>query len=448
MNQLKLNKNETTSYTLCPDCEEHYLTTNKMQLNGICLSCQRRKTISKSLNRPYIKFKDLPTKERAKIIAQREKINKPKEKVTAKVESTKVKSSKNRTLIYTSEMIEHIKEIANNNITKYDLLRLVQKLYPDKKITSTNFQNILARHNIPYLKKERKRTKNINPIIRTTIINYDELEKTEVESYINENENENENVLVENNNIIEESTIENPEEKALKEINDVLTRKYRIMQCSKIFEYSIDDVLNAINMLKDIKENIDIYYEHGKKQHGILDYYEEDVFHEVENAYNSSLADYMLTKFKKIRNIRRNNEFSGKILDTLKSFVLGLDMNQLNGIIEDLEKHKKEQTNPVYIPRVDMTMCDKYDWAIQPSLKSNKTKNSKLVMAEVNKKQKLFRATALISGNGSLFKQWTYDYICNTEDEARSMCKEFWDKKKQEQKGLLITNLIFTQINR
>ena len=225
---------------LCPDCETNYITNTRYTTFGKCMSCYRREVLAKSSGISYVMFKDLPDDEKVRITRQREikrnsyvkRKNNNKKGIIEVSEMENLSSNKNnnkgragRPQIYTTELIEEIKTVANSNITPSELLGILKGLHPELPLTPSNLNNIISRHNIPHSSSRGKKSKKIEAEIESIstndeIVLQDEQENNEdimdiVEPTIQEDK------VVESNSIVEvnhKSDIENNEPERFKPI--------------------------------------------------------------------------------------------------------------------------------------------------------------------------------------------------------------------------------------
>ena len=452
----------TNEKVLCRDCEEHYLVTTNELKEGICLSCSRRKRLANSLNRSYIKYKDLTEDEKLKLHNNRNKINKHI------VNDTKEKEIDKRSIIYTQEIINNIKSIASEDKSAKDLLNELCLLYPDKNITTGNLNNILKRHNIVYKKgRSKNKTINNNPIIATTIIDHDQ---GTTQTKYNTNNKDLESTIDSTLDIIVKNALdyakyldddiseENRLDPINEEVTEVLNNKFKKENCYNEMLYNTDDYIKMLEMLLYINEQKNTITRNGAKQHNIMDLYEDDIVHETENILLPKGNTYFQDKLHVLRNKRRALEYNGGDISIMREFLNTIDNNTLRNCITALKTERSKRENFKYIPSVDETMINKYNWCLTPldKIDSCKSTNVTIIPAVTNTSNRMksklslntYRVSCKLSGAGyGAFTSYYKDYQAINEDIALSYGKQELEKMKQEKPGILIQDVDIHKIN-
>lgn len=491
---------------LCPDCETNYITNTRYTTFGKCMSCYRREVLAKSSGISYVMFKDLPDDEKVRITRQREikrnsyvkRKNNNKKGIIEVSEMENLSSNKNnnnkgragRPQIYTPELIEEIKTVANSNITPSELLGILKGLHPELPLTPSNLNNIISRHNIPHSSSRGKKPKKIEAEIESIstndeIVLQDEQENSEdiidiVEPTIQEDK------VVENNSIVEVNhkvDIDNDEPERFKpiraEIDNLLDTKFRRMNCSLDKDYTIDDYINMIEMLIYLKNNRDTIIKNRRSQQNIMNAYQSDTLHEMENAILEDGNTYLSDKMHILRKYRRYYESDYKNVSILKPLLEILNSEVLEKIYDALKRNKNYTDNPVFKPLVDTTMVTKYDWAKSMDLssaKSNisithynpndfnqgnnngrpvtrigipeKTPPTSQLNGKMRKSLKVFRVSCKVSGGGyGAFKEWYRDYECTNSNTALSYATNTLNQLAANRKGMYWTDLGVVELN-
>lgn len=501
---------------LCPDCETNYISNKRFSDFGKCISCYRREIMAKTNNNPYIKVKDLSDEEKVRLARAREVHRKSAKKIrtnnntknqTKKVvkdDDTQV-NNRGRNQIYTPEIIEQIKLIANENITPAELLEMIQSLFPDKPFTSSNLNNVLVRNNIPHSSRRGRK-----PIDKTEIIDtnteeiaieeepiYEVQELPNIDEPIIEEPKQEEiftaivpqNGLSYNPNF---STIDRSNDKTYSEdeparfgpirdeIDGVLATKFRRQNCSLPKDYDTNDYVNMLEMLLYIKENSATIIKNRRSQQNIMNAYQSDMLHEMENAVAKDGDTYLSDKMHIIRKYRRHYECDYKDVATLRPLIESIDLDTLKKVLNNMKKNQTFVEQPVFKPMVDTTLIDKYEWAqpIDPNSAKAKiavgsynpnaftqnngtnerpvtrigmtpnTPPTNQLTARVRKSIKRFRVSCKVSGGGyGVFKDWYRDYECTNKDTAMAYAKNTLNQLSQNRKGMIWTDLDVVELN-
>lgn len=422
---------------LCPDCLLNYLESESEIHSGLCTSCSRRKRIMKTTGKEYKKFKDLSEEEKSKVLQNRINLSKGRPK-------TVVKNTKN--LIYTASMIDVIKDMANDNITVKDLMEKIKSIYPEKNINIGNFTNIIARHNIPH--KNRSKKNKSEEIIVNNITE----EKLENNRYDNIQQNVlNYEKYLQKEDLTDEERLEPIEE----EVTTVLYNKFKKDNCYNEIPYTTDDYIKMLEMLLNINEQKNTIVRNGVAQHRIMDLYEDDIIHETENILLPKGNTYLQDKLHVLRNKRRALEYNGGDISIMREFLNTINMSALKNTIKNLRQERESRVNFKYIPNVDETMIDKYNWCLATRENNYKALEPIVIPCVTstsnNKEPKqlnTYRVSCQLSGAGfGAFKSYYKDYQAISQDIALSYGEQELEKMKKEKPGILIQNIDIHKIN-
>lgn len=160
------------------------------------------------------------------------------------------------------------------------------------------------------------------------------------------------------------NTSEDVYTKISEEVINTINRKSKLLDCYIDKEYNTQDYINMLEMLQYLCTNINILISKQNDRHDIMNSYQGDVIHTIENV-ESNGDTYLQDKLHILRNIRRDCEYDAKDLQFMEQFLKSIDINKLNSIISTLKKAQSQREKCIYIPMVDIDMVKKYDWAIQ-----------------------------------------------------------------------------------
>lgn len=388
--------------------------------------------------------------------------------------------------IYTSEMIDVIRALARPTISVGELREMVKSRYPDKDIKVSNFSNIISRYNIPHLKGRNSRKTNVSEELVTqeelVSLNTDKAMIAPIN--LGEISNQKENPKQEELDIDGEPIRLVP---IKEEVCKVLMTKFNAMHCKTAVDIDLPAYAKLLEMLQYLAQNIDELIKMRNNQYDIINMYQDDLLHEMENELAEAGNTYLSDKAYVIRGYRRFVESDRDALKQMKTLFLELKNvlkdDKVKKVIGQLNYISKNNKSPKFIPTVDLGLIDKYDWAItgsQYSPKNNRavcvtndiekyinTKSDELV--EVTLKQSenklknttirlspeeisrgfgIYRVSCKLSGGGyGAFKPWYKDYPCVKEEIALSFAQQEFARMKAAQKGLLITELEVHKIN-
>lgn len=425
--------------------------------------------------------------------------------------------------IYTPKMINEIKFMAKPTISVKELRELFVQLYPDKNITVANFNNIIARHKIPHLTKAEMDAGVITePVVPTQYVavgintssgltynsNYKEEDimiKKEEDNIVKENppaiidegpreipEPVIEEVPEEVNTAVKEPELDEDGDpirlKAVKaEVNKVLHTKFNAMGCETKLDIELDAYIKLFEMLQYLTNNVDNLIKMRNNQYDVTNMYQDDVLHEMENTLAKEGDTYLSDKMYVLRDYRRFIESDRDALRQMKSILNELGKiikgDKVKKVLGQLNFVQKNNNTPKFIPTVDLSMINKYNWAIDGTVYSPKNRKAicvtnelekhlnakaddlievtlnqsdksvrpttmRLSQEEIDRGFGVFRVSCKLSGGGhGAFKSWYKDYPCVNEEIALSFAQQEFTKMKAAQRGLLITELEVHKLN-
>lgn len=408
---------------ICPDCLINELTDRQYKDGKICRSCQKRKFWAERKGETYIKFKDLPKEEQeARLGDKKLAISKKKEhkrggraKYPDKVyEFIRSNVSKDKTAreLHT-ELLEAMGDDIENIYTVNELTKyLVAMKLPYKRLTNEERQQLVIQS-----KQESHKDKvveNVEPIKKV------------------EEENDRFAPIRE-------------------EVENVLNQKFKEVGCELGYNFSVEDYLDAFTIVRYLLNNFQQILQKRNDQWDIANAYQVDVIHEMENQISEPGDTYFQDKTHVLRDIRRGYEIDRECVEAMKPFLVGLSKykSDISELIERIQNVKGKKDEPKYVPNVDTTMIDKYDWATQTSpskklmqrtlLKTNSRRNEKAGLP-------IFVASCYISGGGyGTFKKWAKEVSYPTKEEAERAIKIELDDIKKKNRDILITNFSIYQ---
>ena len=488
---------------ICPDCDNTYISTQQFKKFGKCVSCYRRETTSRMKQVPYVKFKELPEKEKLRVLHHRE----VKKKSAKKIRDEHKKGIKRNTLpkssrarIYTDEIIKEIKAIANDSITPTELMNMIKSMHPNLPITHANFSNVIAKHNIPHssVRGRRPSTKqtdtyietepvmSVNELPDTTDIDSLSLVDTTITENLDDKIDEKASVV---DNIEPTRTLKckvglNGEPERFKpirqEVENILQTKFKALGCGVDRDYVTDEYLSMLQLLIYLKENQDTVVVNRKKQQNIANAYQSDALHEMENVVSNDGDTYFQDKMHILRNYRRYYERDGINVSLMKPILQALDLGTLKSIYNKIQKNKEYVEEPTFKPLVDTTMLSKYTW-VKPldnsdpkasisivnynpnSFNKNDSNNGRPVTrigmnaktpptgqlnCKIRKSLHIFRVSCKISGGGyGVFKEWYRDYECSNSKTALAYATNTLNHLATARKGMIWTDLDVVELN-
>lgn len=226
-------------------------------------------------------------------------------------------------------------------------------------------------------------------------------------------------------------------------VDNTLSRKYQLMKCVDKLEYEIEDIEKAIQIITDLKSRYPLYFANGSKQHEIMNDFNADLVHEIENI--NPLDDITgSVKLHILRKRRRDLQYNQKYINAVKPLIDGIPMDktQLNGILNEITRLKYERSNPTYIPLVDMDIVNRYEYAKSalPTSKKSQMKTLQVEVDNANSDKDTYTVSYNLSGRGlGVYKYWFKEYTGVTEEEAKLKAETDLDVYlDHDRKGILI----------
>ena len=502
---------------ICPDCQTNELKTEMEQKDIICKSCKQRKMICSIHNKPYIRFIDLPQEEKDRLLRQRANMNryleKKKVKNQSKEESVTITKSETKPTIKTSNRKNNYSEEFHQICSK-DGSRSLKEIFEEITNTLPEYSNLqyktlwgfMRRNNYPYtVDKSNLGRSKISKVIEDQIEIPDNIIKEEEidEPIIIEDSLADTNEIISNPNIkldLENIDLKYKEEideninkteptrfiPIREEVNEVLSCKYKNLNCTTERNYTTEDYINMLEMLSYLIENCETIIKARNDQHDILNAYQSDTIHECENVIAEDGDTYLQDKLHILRKERRYYEYDCNDLTVLNHLLKTFNKLSIDRVLALLKETYAKRQSPKFIPLVDYSMIGKYDWAIngdanskklqKPILTTNNNKrrnrnnystgintNINIAQESINQANqssnlvkntkntlKKFKVTAELCGCGlGVFKPWSNEYMCLNEDYAKQWAKNSLEEliNRPEHKGAYYTNLRVQQVN-
>ena len=485
---------------LCPDCANNYISSKRFKELGKCISCSRRETIARTTNREYIKYVNLPQEEKDRLAHQRELNNRSAKlrnqkkvadmpKVEEKVEPKKVEQKQNtgtnvrKNQIYTPDIVADIKQIANDETSIKMLLQIICEKYPDKNFNEGNLKNIIRKYKLPHLVTRGNRAPKIEEeqFEQTNVSEPEEFVtiSTVVDSCgLTAIPDSDVSIFVNNKSNEPKEFVEPERFKPIRaEVNSVLDKRFKNLGVAVERDYTTDEYINALDMLLYLKENCDTIIKNRRSQQNIMNAYQSDMIHTIENVIADEGDTYLSDKMHIIRDYRRFYEVDYKNVSSLKTILGKIDAEDLRNAMRVLRKNKEFVENPVFKPYVDTTLIDKYEWAqpIDPnSAKANvsitkynptsfnvsntrpvtrigmapNTPPTSQLSSRVRKSLHTFRVSCRVSGGGyGVFKEWHRDYECTNKNTALAYATNTLNQLSSNRKGMIWTDLDVVELN-
>lgn len=221
------------------------------------------------------------------------------------------------------------------------------------------------------------------------------------------------------------------------EVNLILERKYRSLNCYIEREYNINDYINMFDMLIYLAKNSEDIRTKSLNQTDIDEYYRRDIEHAIELEEE---RDYkQLDKLHILGNKRRKSKETYEDISLLSPYLNIVNIKEAEKVLAQLKEKKKQRENSKYIPRVDNTMVDKYDWCKSGNINS-KVLNTPLVttsttISKIKTALPTFRVKVELWGyKGEAFHEEYIDFQANSNIQAREMAEKHFKKKLNQEK--------------
>lgn len=513
--------NKSSNEILCEDCKLNYVTQSTMDKYGKCLSCHRREVIARTKGIKYVKYVDLSDKEKQRIQKQRKTNNAWAQKRYAKAQDKVIENSNvvRKNQIYTQEILQCIKENASNTRSVKELRGIIQGLFPSANITVANFNNVISRHNIPHSVRtdysrhhKTEDTLGSSEIISTiSTVDSNKGDNTNAQNGIIEDVANTEVIAgkpetVKLKNIATDEDGDPVRFKPIKdEVVSVLGERFKQDNCDNELNYLVSDYINLLEMFEYLTTKIDTILMQRNKQLGIINSYQTDVIHEMENEIADDGDTYLQDKMHIIRDYRRYMEVDILALSKLRPILKLIkgaihpsnpnnltDLKSINGCLSELKAILRANTQPKFAPRVDVGMAQKYDWAVMKNsvnkrevkangdilkpttsianpvrVVSNKAvatpANSPIVMSARSNRNycrlsltpdeekngfAIYRVSCKISGGKyGVFSSWYKDYKATRQEMAIAWAQQEFARMKSANGQILVTDIDCHQIN-
>ena len=378
----------------------------------------------------------------------------------------KYKKGRKNTKIYTEDVINTIKQYASPDLSVKELVNKLNGVFPDKNISGNNIYPILKVNNIPYKtigfgKGQKTNITNDEPVIilkRENNINIPEVrlnvdkiitreEKEFMEQISNEPKQEKEFM----EQISNEPKV-NRYQKEEEEVTTVTENRFKKTNCYIDTHYTTQDYINVLQLLSVLSNGIDTYISKRVDQVDIMNMYQIELFHEIENEELPEGDTYFQDKGKVMRLHRRYIKEDLENLKVLKPLIESIDKRKLNKAVKELEKLCEQRQNYTFIPLVDTDMVKKYTWAKSGQLGSPKAEKTLLTTNKQNKKRQVilntYRASCTISGSGyGTFRRWIQDIKSENIDNAKQIAEYKLTQLKEKTSGIYISDFEVHQIN-
>lgn len=224
----------------------------------------------------------------------------------------------------------------------------------------------------------------------------------------------------------------------VQEVNTVLDRKCKLLDCYLEQHYNTDDYIQMLSLLLYLCDSYKSIEYKQTDRHDIMNKYQDDIIHNIENT-ESDGSTYLQDKLHILRNIRRDCEYDIKDLKFMEGFLQSIDKEKLESALSSLNKAKEQRQNPIYIPMVDMDMTKKYEWARPGTLANNKVHKEILTTNKERQNLNTYRASCSLSGGKyGVFKKWFKDFQKVDEDSAYKAAQVYLDKLVANSRGSVI----------
>lgn len=312
----------------------------------------------------------------------------------------------------------------------------------DKHYGKSYIYQILVKENLKFKKLKGGKPKTVS----TQETNTQETNTQELEDYIPADENAVEEVLQTMNNNDNENISE--EENTIRQrVLEVLNEKCKELKCNTIYDYTTYNYEYTLKMLQYLASEGTRLQETRLNQKDVTQAFQEDVLHEIEFSEIKPGDTTLQTKLKIIREYRRYFEHDWEDLQILQEFLESIDMDKLNTTLNKLkQKQNLRDTRYFYIPRIDNTLIERYDWAKQGQPSSPIVTKPILRTAQILKRKKLhtYIITCEVSGYGvGAYKPWKRVIRCETEQQALDSALSVLNNTKNQKRG----NYMWTELN-
>lgn len=281
-------------------------------------------------------------------------------------------NTNHRSGVYTEDIIEVLNTFCTQEMTLREIYDALISMFPNSGITPDNLCHRLKFLKIPYRKltsQERaaalakaRSARRIKSKSSGESIKDDKIDNISTGNL--ELNDINKNYIKQDIKITSSGNQVDRFEPIKQEIKQVLDRKYRQLGCEIERNYTIDDYINFLDMWSYLSVHCNNLIRIRNDQHDIMNAYQNDIIHEMENVVAEPGDTYLQDKLHIMRNERRYYEYDKNDLTTLQPLFETSDNVKILEIKQRLENIRDKRQNPIYIPVVDTGMIDKYNWSI------------------------------------------------------------------------------------
>lgn len=223
------------------------------------------------------------------------------------------------------------------------------------------------------------------------------------------------------------------------EVNSVFENRCKKLNVSTKSEDSTNKLIEAIKVLLEYSEDTKEVIKTCTDQEDIIEQYRREIDHEIENLPFSDTDTTAQNKIKVLRMKRRgikNTKENSDLMNPIAN-IIQHNASKFRQVLATLEKKKEERDNFIFIPLVDTTMVNKYEWCKAGwagSARANApilTTHKKEMKEEAKKKGsniKKFRVQAeYMAWDGKPFHTMYYDIYAVSTEKAIENSKNFFD---------------------
>jgi len=245
------------------------------------------------------------------------------------------------------------------------------------------------------------------------------------------------------------------------EINSVLKKKSEQFNCAIEKYFTTTQLLELLRNIQYLAKYIDNLCNCINSQYDIMNAYQEDIIHEFEFATLDSHNTYLQDKLNIFRNKRRDISNYRDDLELLKQFLYTIDTKELDSAISVLETQKFKTQQAKYIPKVDDTMYERYNWVFaKEDVHGDNSKNSANKILKTNKREQEqitkvspivsnkitnFRVSCVLyGGKYRVGKCWSRTYKCKDSYTAMKWAKQELNNLIDPNQGIFYKQLEVT----
>ena len=222
---------------------------------------------------------------------------------------------------------------------------------------------------------------------------------------------------------------------SIKEVELVLNKKYKALDCYLEREYNIDDYINIFDLLLYLAKNHENIRSKSLNQSDIDEHYRRDIEHAIELEEERDYSQLDRLHILGIK--RRKSKETYEDMSLLSGYLNIVNIRELEKVLKLLKDKKEQREKEKYIPRVDYTMVKKYDWCTSGTL-SSKVINTPLTTSELKKTKVVlptYRIKVEIWGyRGEPFYNEYLDFQVNSESQAREKAETYMKKRLNQER--------------